>query len=96
MRDQIRDAIMLAVTPIIQDHKRDQECAEAVIGGLLSAGYVIVPREPSEEMVRLGDRAYNDFVSRDAEVIRVFRAMVGADGSSAQANTVPHGGNTHD
>lgn len=59
MNEKIRDTIMLAVTPIIQDYKRDQECAHAVIGGLIAAGYMIVPIKPTdhmlEELARIGD-----------------------------------------
>ena len=35
MNKEIEAALMLAVTPVIQDIKRDKECAHAVIGGLL-------------------------------------------------------------
>lgn len=39
----IEDAIQLAITPVIQDLRREAECVEQIKASLISAGYVIVP-----------------------------------------------------
>lgn len=77
----IEDAIQIAITPIIQDLRREAECVEQVKGGLLAAGYAIVPialtEAMRERMAKIGDgplRTYEEVWSEMLDAALVMPA----------------------